>query len=262
MPGRVSRLASPGFGNEKPSTYAKSAGDWTGQLNEVVNSSVRRSCVPAMLLWVFEQTSAACWGDSGSGAVEPGSRSIVVGIFSEGESPCRPGETHDAFLASRAALCSVHASMRSSYIDGISDGSADAPSVIRPLPAIGIVCAILGALGVWRIRQRHERRTRLTDDGGPWAETAGTGEPAILQVLRRSSSFVVPEALEPRVSGTWSLLLSLRALAAWSPRRNGSDSQQTRSWAAGPRAKAADRAIELRLDPTMRRSLARPIGAL
>ncbi len=160
MPGRVSRLVLAGFGNEKPSTYAKSAGDWTGQLNEVVNSSVRRSCGTSHVLCVFEQTSAACWGDSGSGAVEPGSRSIVVGIFSEGESPCRPGENYYAFLASRAALRFVHASMRSSYIDGISDGSADAHTVIRPLPAIGIVCVILGALGVLRIRQRHERSRR------------------------------------------------------------------------------------------------------
>jgi hypothetical protein len=88
------------------------------------------------------------------------SRPTVVGIFSEAQQHCGPGLGYYVFLGSPAALRFIHASMRAPILEGTADGSADAQTVIRPLPAVGIVCVILGVLGVWRIRHSKERRGR------------------------------------------------------------------------------------------------------
>lgn len=139
-----------GFGAERPLYHVN------GTLNEVVKSAVRRGCSTKQVLCSFQPTST-CYGDSGSGTVEPGPHPTVVGILSEQENHnCRPGLDY-VFVASPGVLRFIRTSMKTSHLHGISDGSADAHTIIRPLPAIGIVCVILGALGVWKIRQGHER---------------------------------------------------------------------------------------------------------
>jgi hypothetical protein len=52
---------------------------------------------------VFQRTST-CFGDSGAGAVEPGSRPTVVGIQSEDETMCKPGLDDYVFITAPAAL--------------------------------------------------------------------------------------------------------------------------------------------------------------
>ncbi len=153
-PWGAARLVAAGFGDERPKGYYKD-----GTLNEVLKSTPRGSCGNSQVLCVFQNTGP-CYGDSGSGIVDVKSRPTVVGIFSEGQPICGPGLGYYVFLGSPAALRFIHASMHAPIFQGIADGSADAHTVIRPLPAVGIVCVILGVLGVWRIRQRDKRRGR------------------------------------------------------------------------------------------------------
>jgi hypothetical protein len=89
-----------GFGNEKPRAGVAYA---NGTLNEGDNWTIRKSCGTSQVLCLLQQTST-CFGDSGSGAVEPGSRPTVVGIFSEGETICTPALGDYVFLASPEAL--------------------------------------------------------------------------------------------------------------------------------------------------------------
>jgi hypothetical protein len=58
---------------------------------------------------VFETTDT-CWGDSGSGAVEPGPHPTVVGILSDDLNTCRPGLDYYTALTSSAALRFIKAS--------------------------------------------------------------------------------------------------------------------------------------------------------
>jgi hypothetical protein len=148
------RFVAAGFGVERPKGYYEN-----GTLNEVLKSTLRSNCGTSQVLCVFQSTGP-CFGDSGSGIVDVQSRPTVIGIASQVQPGCGPGLTFYVLLASRAALRFVHGTMRSSYIDRISDGPADTHTAIRPLPAIGIVCVILGVLGVWRIRHRKERMGR------------------------------------------------------------------------------------------------------
>ena len=98
-PERVSRLVMVGFGDENPTGYYEN-----GTLNEVDKATVRRSCGTSKVLCIYQQAST-CFGDSGSGAIEPGSRPTVVGILSEfATSRCTPGLAYYVFLTSPAAL--------------------------------------------------------------------------------------------------------------------------------------------------------------
>lgn len=153
-PSRVTQLVAAGYGDERPMGYYEN-----GTLNEVVKSAPRTSCGNSQVLCVFQST-APCFGDSGSGILDVQARPTVVGIFSQGLPLCGPGLSYYVFLAAPAAQRFIHASMQTSHISAVSDGSADAHTVIRPLPAIGIVCVILGVLGVWRIRHGNDRRRR------------------------------------------------------------------------------------------------------
>lgn len=95
-PWHVARLVMAGFGYQ----------NWNarnGTLNEVAESTVRRSCGTSQVLCMY-LTTDTCWGDSGLGAVEPGLRPTVVGILSEAQTLCSPGLVYYAFLDSPAAL--------------------------------------------------------------------------------------------------------------------------------------------------------------
>ena len=96
-PWGVVRLVMAGFGAEKSRYHVN------GTLNEVVKSTVRRGCSASEVLCIYQRTST-CFGDSGSGAVEPGPRSTVIGIFSAAESICRPGLDYYVFLTTPATL--------------------------------------------------------------------------------------------------------------------------------------------------------------
>jgi secreted trypsin-like serine protease len=105
-PSRKSRLVIAGFGNEKPKAGIAYA---NGTLNEADKPVVLRNCrgdQSLCFVWgncrdnqvlCVSLTTSACWGDSGLGAVEPGRRPTVVGIFSEALTNCMPGP--DAFVA-------------------------------------------------------------------------------------------------------------------------------------------------------------------
>jgi hypothetical protein len=147
-------LVAAGFGDERPKRYYTN-----DTLNEVLKSTLRRSCGTSQVLCVFQSTGP-CFGDSGSGIVDVQSRPTVVGIVSAVQPGCGPGLTFYVYLGSPAALRFVKTSMRAPIFQGIADGSADTHTVIRPLPAVGIVCVILGVLGVWRIRRRKESKRR------------------------------------------------------------------------------------------------------
>lgn len=99
-PWRVAGLVMAGFGNEKPKAGVAHA---NGGLNEVVKSTVRRDCGTSQVLCMYQATDV-CWGDSGLGAVEPGSRPTVVGIFSGAWNICRPGLVDYVFLTSPGTL--------------------------------------------------------------------------------------------------------------------------------------------------------------
>ncbi len=97
MPSSATRLVMAGFGDEKATGYHAN-----GTLNEVTKSNVRKGCT-SQVLCVFETTDT-CWGDSGSGAVEPGPNPTVVGILSEDLETCRPGWDEYVYLGAPAAL--------------------------------------------------------------------------------------------------------------------------------------------------------------
>jgi hypothetical protein len=78
------RLVMAGFGYESPK------GGANGTLNEVTKSTMQESCSTSRNLCI-SATANTCWGDSGLGAVEPGSRPTVLGILSEDLSGCLPG---------------------------------------------------------------------------------------------------------------------------------------------------------------------------
>ena len=103
VPSRVARLVLAGFGDEKPTGYYEN-----GTLNEVVKPDVVRSCSTRQALCMFSATSSACFGDSGSGAVEPGPHPTVIGILSD--APCGPGGDYYVSLTAPAALRFIRAS--------------------------------------------------------------------------------------------------------------------------------------------------------
>ena len=95
-PWHVARLVMAGFGYQKWNAR-------NGTLNEVAESTIRRSCGTNQALCMY-LTTDTCWGDSGLGVVEPGSRPTVVGILSEAQTLCSPGLAYYALLDSPAAL--------------------------------------------------------------------------------------------------------------------------------------------------------------
>jgi hypothetical protein len=154
-PSTSTRLALAGFGDERPGDRY----DPSGALNEVVNPVVQEGCGSSRVLCVYAKGNL-CFGDSGSGAVELGRRPTVVGISSEVRRPCFAGQDYSVAVTSPAALRFIHASIQTSHFQGISDGSAGTHTGIRPLPAIGLVCVILGVLGVWKIRHGNDTKPR------------------------------------------------------------------------------------------------------
>jgi hypothetical protein len=147
------RLVAAGFGQERPGHRAN------GTLNKVLKPTLRGSCGTSQVLCASQATSP-CLGDSGSGVVEMQPRPTVIGILSEAQRLCKPGFAYYVFLGSPAALRFIQTSMRAPIIHGMSDRSGDTHTVVRPLPAVGIVCVLLGVLGVWRIRRGNERKRR------------------------------------------------------------------------------------------------------
>jgi hypothetical protein len=97
QPSGASKLVIAGFGDEKPSGYEN------GTLNEIVKSRVLKSCTTTQVLCVYTRTNA-CFGDSGSGAVEPGRVPTVVGIFSLDLNLCRPGADYLVYLTAPTTL--------------------------------------------------------------------------------------------------------------------------------------------------------------
>jgi Trypsin len=96
MPSSAKQLVMAGFGDEKSTGHYRN-----GTLNEVTKSKLRKGCT-RQVLCVFETTDT-CWGDSGSGAVEPGPSPTVVGILSEDLETCRPGWDEYVYLGASAA---------------------------------------------------------------------------------------------------------------------------------------------------------------
>ena len=101
-PWHVARLVMAGFGYQRWNAR-------NGTLNEVGESTVRWSCGTSQVLCMY-LTTDTCWGDSGLGVVEPGSRPTVVGILSEAQTLCSPGLAYYALLDSPAALSFIRAS--------------------------------------------------------------------------------------------------------------------------------------------------------
>ncbi len=92
------RLVIAGFGNERRgNTY-----DATGVLNQVLGPTVA-SCSTSSVLCV-NATSITCWGDSGSGAVEPGRRPTVVGVLSAGRKACVTNPIYFVSITAPAVL--------------------------------------------------------------------------------------------------------------------------------------------------------------
>jgi len=102
IPMSASRLVMAGFGDEKPTGYYEN-----GTLNEVTKSQVEISCSSNQVLCMF-MTTSTCYGDSGSGAIEPGPHPTVLGIMSE--APCRPGLGYYVALTAPATLRFIRAS--------------------------------------------------------------------------------------------------------------------------------------------------------
>jgi hypothetical protein len=103
-PSPKTRLVMAGFGNETP----KASADANGTLNEVRHWTVRDSCGTSQILCMYLQTDT-CWGDSGSGAVEPGPHPTLVGIYSASENICRPSLGYYVDLTAPAVLRFVEA---------------------------------------------------------------------------------------------------------------------------------------------------------
>ena len=104
IPTNAARLVMAGFGNERPGISANPTGD----LNEVTKARVL-TCATSQVLCIY-QTTNTCWGDSGSGAVEPGRRPTVVGILSAGQEGCRPGLATYVSLTAPATMRFIRAS--------------------------------------------------------------------------------------------------------------------------------------------------------
>ena len=105
IPTNTARLVMAGFGNEKPGAYPNQ----TGGLNEVTKSTVSIGCSTTQVL-CMGLTTPTCFGDSGSGAVERGARSTVIGIASDDQEVCRPGVDYYVALTAPAALRFIRAS--------------------------------------------------------------------------------------------------------------------------------------------------------
>jgi hypothetical protein len=86
-PSGATRVMQAGFGNENPKPGAAYA---NGDLNEVAKSTVWTVCSTRRTICVYS-TSGPCWGDSGSGLIEPGQRPTVVGILGTSQPDCNPG---------------------------------------------------------------------------------------------------------------------------------------------------------------------------
>jgi Trypsin len=83
-PTSSTRLVMAGFGNERAgAAYA------TGNLNEVLKSTVLTNCTTSRALCVASTKAEICWGDSGLGAVEPGPHTTIVGILSSSLEVCQ-----------------------------------------------------------------------------------------------------------------------------------------------------------------------------
>lgn len=104
-----------GFGNERPKPSIAYA---TGALNELVRPTVVKGCsgVGVGQLCVAT-TSDTCWGDSGSGLVEPGPgpvepgpHPVVIGVLSEDDKICAPGWDYFNWLAVPSALRFIRSS--------------------------------------------------------------------------------------------------------------------------------------------------------
>jgi len=102
IPMGASRLVMAGFGDEKPTGYYEN-----GTLNEVIKYKVEIGCSSNQVLCMV-MTTSTCFGDSGSGAIEPGARPTVLGIASE--APCRPGLGYYVALTAPAAMRFIRAS--------------------------------------------------------------------------------------------------------------------------------------------------------
>jgi hypothetical protein len=98
-PSQGTRLVIAGFGNEQPSATSNPTGD----LNEVPKATVLKDCSTSRGLCVYA-TRNTCWGDSGLGSVEPGPHPTVVGILSDGQNICAPGQDYFVSLTAPAIL--------------------------------------------------------------------------------------------------------------------------------------------------------------
>ena len=107
QPWRETRLVIAGFGNEKPKAGVAYQ---NGTLNEVAKAAVLNSCSTSQVLCVSAAPAAACYGDSGSGLVEPGRRPTAVGMLSEGTPHCGSGTDYDVALTAPAVLRFIRAS--------------------------------------------------------------------------------------------------------------------------------------------------------
>ncbi|MGH9917485.1 MAG: trypsin-like serine protease, partial [Nitrososphaerales archaeon] len=104
---RDTKVVMAGFGEETPDQTA------SGALNEIAKPTISAACSGHGILCVEAPISAACYGDSGSGLVEPGSRPTLVGIASEGL--CQGGVTVFAPVDSPAALRFIESSLKSPH---------------------------------------------------------------------------------------------------------------------------------------------------
>ncbi len=97
-------LMMAGFGNEHPKLGVAYE---TGALNELVKPTAVKGCSVGQVCVVT--TSDTCWGDSGSGLVEPGPHPTVIGILSEDDKICAPGWDYFDLLTTRSALNFIRA---------------------------------------------------------------------------------------------------------------------------------------------------------
>ena len=105
LPTNAAQLVMAGYGDEKPTGYYEN-----GTLNEVVKARVSIGCSTDQVLCMSMTTADICYGDSGSGAVEPGRRPTALGIASASSS-CGPGIADYVSLIAPAALRFVKANI-------------------------------------------------------------------------------------------------------------------------------------------------------
>lgn len=98
-PAGVSELVVAGFGYEKRTGTHPS----NGTLNEAIKPRLLQSCTTTQLLCMYMRTNT-CFGDSGSGAVEPGRVPTVVGILNVDLNGCYPGRDYLVSLTAPATL--------------------------------------------------------------------------------------------------------------------------------------------------------------